>query len=527
MKRLFSFTILLVVLMNMIPTKLLASIEIKNGDGVTIYYKFINDNTELSVTYRGNSWDTYRNEYRGNIVIPGSVEYDGTTYQVTSIGTGAFCECNLLESVTIPNSVTSIDVAAFEWCTGITSITFPNSVTSIGSYAFHGCSRLASVIIPNSVTSIGGCVFIGCKNLKSIDIPNSVTKIGDYTFQECGLTSVTLPNKITSIDTGLFQNSRDLTSVTIPNSVTSIKASAFAGCSGLTSISIPDDVTNIGKNAFQGCKNLTSVNIPDGVTSIDIGVFENCSALTSFPIGIGVTSIGDEAFSGCSGLTSVSIPARVTTIGDESFNGCNNMTSVTIGDGVTTIGESAFGGCSKLMFVFIGAQVATIGRYALSCSSVIEIDSKAQTPPVCGTQALGSINKSECKLFVPDNCLAAYQVADQWKDFTLMEEGAGTGGQCAKPTISYQGSKLKFTCQTEGVSFCYNVTTSPSEGEGEEFSLLKSYTVTVYAKKEGYKDSEPAIEVVEIPEPNGDMNNDGIITITDAMILIDGILMNK
>lgn len=113
MKRFFSYTILIVVLMNMIPIKLSASIEIINGDGVTIYYKFTNDNTELSVTYRGNSYSQYTNEYRGNIVIPESVEYDGRTYQVTSIGMAAFCECNLLNSVTIPNSVTSIDAAAF------------------------------------------------------------------------------------------------------------------------------------------------------------------------------------------------------------------------------------------------------------------------------------------------------------------------------------------------------------------------------------------------------------------------------
>ena len=111
-----------------------------------------------------------------NYIIPNSV---------TSIGDGAFCGCESLQSVSIPNSVTSIGDYAFCLCKSLQSVTIPNSVTSIGNEAFRWCKSLQSVTIPNSVTNIGYEAFSGCESLQSITIPNSVTSIGDYAFNEC------------------------------------------------------------------------------------------------------------------------------------------------------------------------------------------------------------------------------------------------------------------------------------------------------------------------------------------------------
>ena len=101
-------------------------------------------------------------KYSGEVVIPESVEHEGTAYSVTSIGERAFWYCSGLTSVTIPNSVTSIGDFAFNNCSGLTSVTIPNSVTSIGQSAFSGCYGLTSVTIPNSVTSIGEYAFDCC-----------------------------------------------------------------------------------------------------------------------------------------------------------------------------------------------------------------------------------------------------------------------------------------------------------------------------------------------------------------------------
>ena len=137
-------------------------IEVANADGVTIYYNYSADGKELIVTYRGNKYDSYNDEYSGVVVIPEEVTYMNRTRKVTSIGNYAFFYCDGLTSITIGNSVTSIEWCAFEGCSGLTSVTIPNRVTSIGNAAFHGCSGLTSITIPNSVTSIGSGAFYDC-----------------------------------------------------------------------------------------------------------------------------------------------------------------------------------------------------------------------------------------------------------------------------------------------------------------------------------------------------------------------------
>ncbi len=122
---------------------------------------------------------------------------------------------------------------------------------SIGEGAFYGCSSLTSIVLPNSVTSIVESAFQGCTSLTSITIPDSVTSIGESAFADCsGLTSISIPDSVTSITNSAFYRCTSLTSITIPNSVTSIGICAFAGCTGLTSITIPDSVTSIGQQAF-------------------------------------------------------------------------------------------------------------------------------------------------------------------------------------------------------------------------------------------------------------------------------------
>ena len=303
---------------------------------------------------------------------------------------GAFYDCSMLTSVTIPDSVTSIGREAFYGCSGLTSITIPDSVTSIGSFAFSGCSGLTSITIPDSVTSIGSSAFRGCSRLTSITIPASVTSIGDSAFRDCNsLTSVTIPDGVTSIEGYAFWGCSGLTSVTIPDGVTSIEGYAFWGCSGLTSVTIPDSVTSIGGYAFYGCTSLTSITIPNSVTSIGDSAFRDCNSLTSVTIPDSVTSIGERAFEDCAGLTSVAIGNGVTSIGNRAFLDCTGIVSAEMPtlaiayipkDSLQTIvltsGESieanAFSGCTSLTSVTIPDSVTSIGENAFSdCTGIV------------------------------------------------------------------------------------------------------------------------------------------------------------
>ncbi len=245
-------------------------IEVKNADGVTIYYNYTNDGAELAVTFCGTYYTDYPDEYTGKVVIPEEVTYMEKTRKVTSIGENAFGMCSGLTSITIPNSVTSISKAAFENCWRLTSIDIPNSVTNIGDGAFQNCSGLTSVTIPNSVTSMGDYAFSGCSGLPTVTIPNSVTTIGKGAFGGCSvLTSITIPDGVTSIGDYTFYFCYGLTSVDIPNNVTSIGESAFAYCSKLTSITIPNSLTSIGKSAFYEANISTIVSLIENPFAIN------------------------------------------------------------------------------------------------------------------------------------------------------------------------------------------------------------------------------------------------------------------
>ena len=276
-------------------------------------------------------------------------------------------------------SVTRLPIISNTYEDGIGKLVVAvNSNYQIPESAFEDCYSLTSVTIPDSVTTIGDRAFYACSSLTSVTIGDSVTTIGVDAFASCSsLTSITIPDSVTTIGDRAFYDCDSLTSITIPDSVTTIGDDAFYDCDSLTSVTIPDSVTTIGDGAFNGCSGLTSITIPDSVTTIGNYAFYDCDSLTSVTIGDSVTTIGDGAFDDCSSLTSVTIGDSVTTIGNYAFYYCTSLTSVTIPDSVTTIGGGAFYGCDSLTSVTIPDSVTTIGNAAFSsCDSLAEFKGK-------------------------------------------------------------------------------------------------------------------------------------------------------
>lgn len=390
-----------------------------------IYYNITSDTDKTAeVTYKGISYTEY-DEYFGVVTIPEFVTYCGNTYSVTGIGNYAFYGCYDLNTVEIGKSVTSIGRMSFASCSNLTSVEIPNSVTSIGDYAFYYCYGLTSVVIPNSLTSIEAGTFAHCSNLISAVIPNSVTSIGGEAFWCCSnLTSIEIPNSVTSIGFSAFGNCLSLTSINIPNSVTNIGHSAFENTAWFNSQ--PDGIVYLDKYllSYKGTiPTNTSINIKDGTILIADGAFSAGYNLTSVEIPNSVTRIGNTAFLGCSSLTFIEIPNSVTSIGDAAFSSCTGLTFIEIPNSVISIGNQTFIGCSGLNIVEIGNSVTRIGEYAFyDCENLTKFISYAEVPPVCGNSVFYGVKKDFCVLQVPQSCLAAYQQADQWKEFFFIED---------------------------------------------------------------------------------------------------------
>ncbi len=218
-----------------------------------------------------------------------------------------------------------------------------------------------------TVNEIGDMAFVNCPNLTSVTIPNTVTSIGVGAFSNTGLVSITIPDSVESIGEGLFVHCPDMVSVTLSDAITGIPDQTFRLCSSLASVTLSSHLTTIGNRAFEGCGSLASITLPDGLQAIESSAFYN-SGLTSIDIPNSVTTLGGSAFGLCDSLAEVHLSESMTIIEDHLFYNCGNMRSVSIPSQLVKIGNSAFYQCYNLEEVLIPATVTTIGGAAFqSC----------------------------------------------------------------------------------------------------------------------------------------------------------------
>ena len=182
---------------------------------------------------------------------------------------------------------------------------------------------LTSVKIPEGITSISGDTFYNCTNLETIEFPSTLTSIGVQAFYNCtALKSVEFPRSLVSIGVGAFYSTA-LENIILPSSLTTIGDGAFSGCSQLATIEFSEhsSLTSIGEDAFHGCTALKNIILPSSLTTIGNSAFWGCSQLATieFAEHSSLTSIGDYAFSYCTALKSVEFPKSLVSIGNSAF----------------------------------------------------------------------------------------------------------------------------------------------------------------------------------------------------------------
>ena len=217
-----------------------------------------------------------------------------------------------------------------------------------------------------------------------------------------------------------------------------------------------------------------------------------------------VRGIEKNAFGKSQDLTSVVIPNTVTSIGDQAFYYCTSLASIEIPNSVDYIGKEAFYGCSSLTQVTVHQK------------KPLEIEEKTFT------------NSSNATLYVPYGCKRDYDEAKYWKDFKSIFE---MDPQCETPIIVFDDGRVTFKCETEGVKFFSTISPAGEQTSTDETILLtdmvNTYRVCVYAKKEGYLDSEKAIRYFPFRALKGDINDDGQLTIADVVNTVNIILGNS
>ncbi len=250
------------------------------------------------------------------------------------------------------------------------------TVTGIMDYAFS--RSLSSISLPESLTSIGSNAFYGCYSLTSVDVPSenaNFSSLDGVLFTKDGTALIlypagkeavlyTVPTEVTIISDNAFSSNSFLSSVVLPEGLTSIGSYAFGGCVSLSSISLPKNLMNIGENAFDGCYALTSIDVafdnPYFLSNDGILFTKDKTSLIRYPAG--------------KQTSSYSVPESVTTICDGAFNSCLSLTSIILPDGLTTIGIGAFSACVLLSSIILPDGLTDINHFMFrDCRSLVSI----------------------------------------------------------------------------------------------------------------------------------------------------------
>lgn len=332
--------------------------------------------------------------YKGDIVIPETIEYNGATYTVVATAANAFASCRELTSLQLPATCVTIGRNCFKDCVALKNDPTPLTATSIGNGYLQGCASITEVTVPAPLKTVGtGAAKFTAQNWEGMTSLKKITfadAADPFTISALAFVStlgtavkspieeiyfgrpldqgtssnmpfrgiktlkkVTFGGEFTTVNDGMFEGCTGLTDVIYAagNKVTTLGASAFRNCSALPSLTIPANMTEIPTSLCYGCKNLTSVTMGDAVTTVGITAFYN-TGLKSLPLPASVQTIYSQAFQNSALTGDVVLPASLTSVGSQAFAG-TKIASVSIPAGVSSIGSAAFAPITTLANVTV------------------------------------------------------------------------------------------------------------------------------------------------------------------------------
>lgn len=312
------------------------------------------------------------------VILPSSVAY---------IYDKAFQGCTALQKIVMPN-VSHIYYYAFSSCVSLQQIEFPETLKLIDDGAFNNCTSLNAIKIPNSVTSLGVGCFASCSALTTVEIGRGVSRIDSQTFLNCtALTAIHVDpeNEYYQSDEYSVLHTKDMRTLilypvgriggyTVADTVTLIRTAAFANCPGLTFVTLPDGLKTLEYGVFAECVNLKEVTIPDSVTTTYGGTFIRCTSLESVWLGDGLKEITATMFLDCTALKEIRLPKFLESIGGSAFENCNNLKNLDFPQTLQLINFQAFYKCSSLEALYLPDSLTTIEYSAFqNCTALATV----------------------------------------------------------------------------------------------------------------------------------------------------------
>lgn len=553
-----------------------------SGDAVIPETVTYNDVTYSVTTIRKNAFTGCS---LNSIEIPSSITkicqeafYNGKATSVKIKDLAAWCNINF-ESYFKTNPLSTAS-HLFLNDEEIHDLVIPDGVKTITSHAFYYFSGLTSVKIPSSVISIGTECFAYCLGIKAIEIGDNAsqeaaTVLGMRAFYKCdNLNSVILGNNIVEIGRNAFDGCKSLQSIVIPNSVKTMGSHAFLGCESLESVQLSENLKSIEWASFSSCDSLKSITIPDGVELLGESAFSDCTNLMEVKLPSNLKKIDWCVFQYCTNLTSIDIPDNTHTIYRLAFQGCTNLKTVTLGKSMKNINGGAFAECPALEEIYckaktpptcyteyISSNAKTMDVFYDSYIEHATLHAPAKSIETYKTTEPWSKFKTFVPIIIPEHTLTYMVDGEVYKTYSIEEdeeiiaepepvrEGFVFSGwseipetmpahdvtvtgtfvavpKCATPTIKYENGQLSFSCETENVEFVYDISTKASgvEKSSDKVELPMTYTVSVYARKDGYADSDIVKQEIDIYGLKGDVNRDGTVDVEDVVTTVNIIL---